>query len=89
MAAWSVIGYTFNADNYCNGICVLQAMGVPVSEDANCMTIKSVLDSVATARGINRYDEYSYDSREFPKVIFSSQVEETEHCGGCGGKIDG
>lgn len=28
-------------------------------------------------------DEYSWDSDDFPKVIFSDQVEDTEYCGTC------
>lgn len=27
MKAWTIVGYAFNADIYCNGICILRALG--------------------------------------------------------------
>lgn len=34
--------------------------------------------------GIDRTDETSYDSGDFPKVIVADQVEASERCGLCG-----
>lgn len=78
-----IVGYTYAADTYCNGECVTNALGVgPMPEPT-----ESVLDSLAESRGIDRMDEYSYDSSVFPKVVFGTSVDEPEQCGGCGVEI--
>jgi hypothetical protein len=38
---------------------------------------------LASIRKINLEDEYSWDSDDFPKVIFADQVEDKEYCGNC------
>jgi hypothetical protein len=38
--------------------------------------------------GIDINDEHSYDSGDFPKVVFSGSVEGVEHCGECHEEID-
>lgn len=91
MKAFDIVGYTFNADSYCPP-CVVEmlptgpgqpfdgwklAPGVHMSTEAN-------LDELAYAFGIDRSDEPTFDSSEFPKVIFASQVESAEEvCGRC------
>lgn len=32
---------------------------------------------------IDLEDEYSWDSDDFPKVVFADQIEDTEYCGMC------
>ena len=44
----------------------------------------ALLDELGTIKQINVEDEYSYDSDDFPKIIFADQLEETEYCGSCG-----
>ncbi len=63
--AWDIVGYTFQADNYCPGC---------------------IIDQLPTGPG-QPYDETTFDSGDFPKVIFSSQLEDTEHCGACGWEL--
>jgi len=46
-----------------------------------------LLRQLAVAWQIELEDEYSYDSMDFPKVIFADQVEDTEYCGVCGEEI--
>jgi hypothetical protein len=36
------------------------------------------LDLLARIKGIDRYDESSFDSDEFPKVVFRDQIAEDE-----------
>ena len=80
--ATAIVGYTFNADTYCPG-CI---------EGALCDNRFSAdhepeesLDLIAAERGIDRMDESSFDSDDFPKVIFACQVEsDDERCGDCG-----
>lgn len=59
------IGYTYSADNYCPD-CIVEMFGATY----DAINAEGVLDLVARARGIDRYDERSYDSGDFPKVIF-------------------
>lgn len=78
MHATDIVGYMFQVDIW-HGPCLpLLAMGVENS-------VEDALDAIAVDRGVDREDERSFDSDEFPKVIFASQVECTEErCGGCG-----
>jgi hypothetical protein len=73
----TIIGYTFNADCYCPDCIIGAYNGNSDDYDAEAM-----LTILASARGIERGDEYSFDSGDFPKVIFSHQFE-GEICGKC------
>jgi hypothetical protein len=66
--ATTVVGYTYAADTYCHD-CIVDVIGP--------------LDERAEALGIDTDDERSYDSDDFPKVVFASQVEDAEYCGSC------
>ena len=50
MKSWTIVGYTYNVENY---------------------TPSGVIEA-------DRTDESSFDSGEFPKVIFASMVEDGE-----------
>lgn len=76
--AWDIVGYTFDADVY-HGECLPIEL---YTEDT-----EAGLDALAWDLGINRHDEWSYDSSDFPKVIFDSMVEGPEYCGGCGDEL--
>ena len=55
----------------------------PHHEDA-----EQYLARVAGFFGIaDREDEWTFDSGDFPKVVFSWQIEDTEHCAECGGEL--
>ena len=83
MKSYDIVAYTFNADIYCPNcvVPVLSGMDVQVG------SIESALDVLASDLGINRNDEFSFDSSEFPKVIFADQLEETDWCAECHEKI--
>lgn len=90
-----IAGYTYAADQYCPSCIIAQlptgpggafdgwalAEGVSMSTEAN-------LAEIAAAFSIDRMDERSYDSDEFPKVIFAIQLEEDERCGACGEELE-
>lgn len=79
--ACDIVAYTFKADTYCPDCIVAQVTpGVTA-------TAEDVLKLIADLRGIERMDEWSFDSGDFPKVVFGSQVEEPERCGSCGREI--
>lgn len=105
MKAWTIIGYTFNADIYCDGVCIIRAIGEigPVIYDRaeritdvtelfdGSATVEDALTVIGTARGIDRDDERSYDSGDFPKVIFASEEfpDYCPRCAVCTGVLDG
>jgi hypothetical protein len=84
MHAFAVVGYTFNAENLCAG-CTIQAMidGGLAAPAARDMLAEDVLDMVAEANVIDRHDESTFDSSEFPKVIFCHMTAENEVCCSC------
>jgi hypothetical protein len=43
----------------------------------------NVLDQCADAMAIDRHDETSYDSSEFPKVVLHIDLADDDHCGTC------
>lgn len=80
--ATDIVGYIYKADIYCPG-CILGELGAGVYGG----TTEQSLSRLADERGIDRFDEYSFDSDEFPKVVFRSQIEDEERCGACGEEI--
>ena len=39
------------------------------------MNEEDALDQIAAANGFDRHDEKSFDTDEFPKVVFASQID--------------
>lgn len=77
--ACDVAGYQFQADVY-HGECL--PLWLPASEDT-----EAALDTLAWDMGIDRHTEWTYDSEDFPKVVFDSMIEEPVYCGGCGHEL--
>lgn len=87
--ATDIVAYTFQADTYCPD-CIGELVYHPNGDAAAAYPdggAEAQLDWVADALGIDRGDEHTFDSGDFPKVVFSCQIEETEHCGQCGTEI--
>ena len=89
--ATDIVGYSYQADTYCptcTTAMVRRNAALPLSfwnaAPANA-DIETTLDYYAThvIPDADRYDETTFDTEDFPKVIFSSQVESPEHCGAC------
>ena len=84
MRAWTIVGYTYRAENYTPaGIITALPTGEGEQFDGwgdatRTMGAEEFLDGIAQAFGIDRQEEYSFDSNDFPKVIFASQVEDEE-----------
>lgn len=78
MHASDIVGYTYQADNHCPTCIKRMFGGGDLDIDAD-----EVLDYEAERHGIDRHDESSFDSGEFPKVIFTDMAEEDEYCGTC------
>lgn len=91
-----IAGYTYCADTFCP-LCICeqvedrfeseeraQRLRRPVQWRRAYESPETFLDRAAELRGIDRYDEHTYDSGDFPKVVFSTQIDGIEHCGQCG-----
>jgi hypothetical protein len=87
-----IVAYVYQADIYCPRCILAQATNpveVVFAERAG-KDAEAALDLAAQRRGINRSDERSYDSDQFPKVVFEvCGDEEHEHCGECGADLCG
>jgi hypothetical protein len=92
--ASEIIGYSFNGSTYCPD-CIIEALptgpGQPYDgwslADGVRMSVEDNLSQIAYAFQIERTDESSFDSHDFPKVIFNSQVETEDYCATCGRDI--
>ena len=88
-----IAAYTFMADLYCS-----QCINVVVENDIRfdgwqlspaqglrpIMNTEANLEEIALAFGIDRQDETTFDSDEFPKVVFAYMLTEDDCCGECG-----
>lgn len=84
--AADIVGYTYQAANYCTD-CITDALLDEQQQlffDCRHDTVSGTLDAVAHYRGIDIEDEHTFDSDDFPKVIFADQIEEDETCATCG-----
>jgi hypothetical protein len=72
-----VVCYMYNADLY-HPACMLDVMRLPQGDP------EKVLSDEAIRWGINRGEEESFDSDEFPKVVFAGYLSDENYCGLCG-----
>jgi hypothetical protein len=81
---FDIVGYTFKADNYCPK-CVIKKLtpyGFNSVADDNT---EELLNQLALSAHIDREDERSFDSDNFPKVVFRDQARGYGiNCGWCG-----
>jgi len=77
--AWDVVAYTFQADIHCPK-CIGRMFGPTFGKPT-----EDVLTMRARKLGVDRMDERTFDSGDFPKIIFSSDANNGghEHCGTC------
>ena len=76
MKAYDIVGYTFDADTYCPE-CVLDIANEWLYADGvkvGYMRVEDALDAWATSAKITRDDEWTFDSGDFPKVVFCDSV---------------
>ena len=73
--ATDIVGYSYDADTYCPSHVVNPALFPG-------RTMEEILDGLAETQGIDRTDEASFDSSEFPKVITRDQAGDST-CGAC------
>lgn len=87
----AIVAYTFKAEQLCP-TCMLAKLptgdgeafdGWDLAEGAHTMSVEDNLDQIAEAFGIDRMDERTFDTGDFPKVVLDAQLLENERCGEC------
>lgn len=96
LAMTTIVAYTYQAETLCPS-CTLDALYVPQSLRDE-QSAESIIEMLAVARGIDYQHENTYDSSDFPKVVFADQVHafeswepdyhwESERCDHCGEEL--
>ena len=85
----TIVGYAYRADIWCVA-CMEESSLLEGVKPANA---ELMLDDVATRLGVDRYDEYSFDSDDFPKIVTIGDLdfhgnEGIDECGECGEQLD-
>jgi hypothetical protein len=74
-----IVGYTYMAENWCadhlTDRLIFDGLLSPTAWD---MTMEEALDQHAEHYGIDRYDEWSFDSDDFPKIITHDMVKDDD-----------
>jgi hypothetical protein len=91
-----ITGYTYKADNYCpthiiDSLATYEGgmyEGWELAPGAY-VSAEDTLDEIAYAFHIDRLDEDTFDSGDFPKVILDHQATWRDHCCVCGSYLDG
>lgn len=79
-----IVGYTFNTEILCPKCVMRQMVAVSQASPAALdMSAEDALTQIADAIGLDRMDESSFDSSDFPKVVFACCIE-SDCCFECG-----
>jgi hypothetical protein len=80
---WDIVGYIYRVGVYCPS-CLVKVLvdDGTASPGAWDMPTEQVLSQIAGANAIDRDDERTFDSADFPKVLFAWE-DEGETCGLC------
>lgn len=97
MSTDSIVGYMYEADLYCPEHIVEQLARRQWAADPveagrvieRCArdSAESALDALAHDLAIEREDETTFDSDDFPKVVLAGMLDGDEHCGKCGEEL--
>ena len=83
MRSDTIVGYTFAAAQFCPEHIVAQLTTNPGDTGHAGAAIgnpEAHLDLLARLAGVNRHDEDTFDTGEFPKVIFYDQTTPDDTC---------
>lgn len=88
--ATDIVAYTYQAETLCPR-CVIPALSSQgESVQPPTRNAERWLDMMAREYSIDRQDERSFDSADFPKVVFAGQIDDEPwgqcgwHCDSCG-----
>jgi hypothetical protein len=105
MHATTIVGYVYQADVWCDDcareLAIHQAAALgDATAWGDCGTAEEILGAWASLAAIDRHDERSFDSGDFPKVVFADAVHDVctadngyepgqcgDQCGQCGEPI--
>lgn len=79
-----IAAYTYRTDLYCPA-CTIEAMiatGIAAPAARNMPTVE-VLDQCAAAMAIDRDEDTSFDSEEFPKPVLLDWLDPADTCAAC------
>lgn len=79
MRGTDIVAYAYRADLYCPN-CMLTRIG---GKSADGRLVEEALDNAAATLEVDRHDERTFDSDEFPKVVFRDQFQTDDRCAGC------
>ena len=91
----SIVGYTYKAEQLCPD-CTRAALGYGAgSRFRDVLSVENRLNSIASRIGLERDDESSFDSNDFPKVILDAMLDcdreelegQHERCDHCNVKL--
>lgn len=87
-ASTNVVGYAYQADTYCPHciVTVMPRRGLWSPPEAGNEGLDEMLSRASGSLGIDHFNESSYDSGEFPKVIFRDQAAD-DRCCECGDRL--
>ena len=77
--ATDIVGYTYRADLYCPACIITQSNCYP-DGGMWIATAEQLLSMRASQLNIDRMDETTFDSGEFPKVVFRDMLTCVEVC---------
>ena len=88
-----IVGYAYRAEIWCHDCMTTYCLTLPGNSDrmkvAATPPTEDLLDELAAKYEVDRHDEYSFDSDDFPKVVFryhlsdhvNEGIDECHHCG--------
>ena len=89
----TIVGYAYMADIWCES-CLEDCLGRGITVKNWAVGLKRgsaevMLDDLAGTIGVDRNDEYSFDSDDFPKIVTLGHLsfhsdEDLDECGECG-----
>lgn len=87
MKSHTIVGYTYKAETICPdcAVCATHHVAAKIPGfEFDVTRTEALLNVAARLKGIDRTDEHTFDSDDFPKVVFASQVDGPEPCDQCG-----
>lgn len=85
--ATDIIAYYYGEKTVCPDCTKDLAAPYYLIDSPESFSTEQVLDTAAKTVGINRHDEDSYTSYEFPKVLYPDDLVDGEKCFVCGGAL--
>ena len=82
----TIVGYAYMAELWCESCMETLCEGDGEFKPADSETM---LDEIASILGVDRQDEYTFDSDDFPKIVTLGHLdfhsnEDLDVCGECG-----